>query len=353
MDKETEQQIISRIKVMARLKIDEQRVPQDGRISVRYKAFPSSRIYTIRVSTVPKQLVFGPAEKAVMRILGSMNDTSMEHLGFGPEITKSLETVMAQPQGMFLLTGPTGSGKSTTLAAMLNKLNKEDVNILTIEDPIEYYVPGVTQVQVHEQIGLSFANALRSFLRQDPDIMMLGEIRDSETATMAVRSSLTGHLVLSTLHTNDAPGVIPRLVDLGVEPYLIQGVLMGAMAQRLVKALCPECKQAYEGEALELFPIGFKSDDPNQKVKLFKPKGCAACHDTGFSGRLGIFELMMMSHELREFTSRQKDFSADDIRNLAKKGGMKELRESGLDLVLKGLTTVDQVRRVVYTVETS
>lgn len=348
---ESEAPMMARIKVLCKMRIDDQRLLQDGRISLSYKDEPFSRRYNIRVSIVPKQLLDRPAEKAVLRILGSTMAPDIDQLGFSTQARNNIERVMAQPHGMFILTGPTGSGKTTTLNAMLKGLNTMGVNILTIEDPIEYHIPGITQVQTNEAVGIDFASALRSFLRQDPDIIMVGEIRDQETAQMAVRAALTGHLVLSTLHTNDAPSSLPRLIDLGVEQYLIPTSLMGVMAQRLVKTLCPDCKEAYEGSAQELACLGYKPENPNAKLKLFRPKGCNNCMRSGYRGRRGIYEVMMINDHLRDMMLSRRDLSFADVREAAKDSGMRELREEGIDLVLNGITTVEQVKKVVYTVD--
>jgi type II secretory ATPase GspE/PulE/Tfp pilus assembly ATPase PilB-like protein len=348
---ESEQPMMARIKVMCKMRMDDQRILQDGRISLSYKDEPFSRRYNIRVSVVPKQLLDRPAEKAVFRILGSTMAPDVEQLGLSAQARTHIETVMSQPHGMFILTGPTGSGKTTTLNAMLKRLNSMSVNILTIEDPIEYHIPGITQVQTNEPVGITFSSALRSFLRQDPDIIMVGEIRDVETAQMAVRAALTGHLVLSTLHTNDAPSSLPRLIDLGVEQYLLPSALMGIMAQRLVKCLCPDCKEAYEGSALELACLGYKPEDPNQKLKLFRPKGCPNCMRSGYRGRRGIYEVMMINEKMRDMLLNKKDLSYTEVRQSARDAGMRELREEGIDLVLNGVTTVEQVKKVVYTVD--
>lgn len=351
LDKSAEPQIMSRIKVMCKMKLDELRMPQDGRITVTYKDEPYSHLYNIRVSVVPKHLINQPSEKAVLRLLRSTVGVDINKLGFTPTVMSQLQTVMEQPQGIFLLTGPTGSGKSTTLNGMLTRMNKMEVNILTVEDPIEYHIPGLTQVQTHEQIGLTFAAALRAFLRQDPDIIMIGEMRDAETAQIAVRAALTGHLVLSTLHTNDAPSAIPRLIDLGAEPYLVASSLMGVMAQRLVKCLCPQCKEPYEAPVTELAALGYKIENPNDKITLYRAKGCAACLNTGYRGRRGIYELLTINKEIRELIRQGMSVSLDELRKAGKNTGMRELRDEGLDLILQGVTNIDQIKRVVYTVD--
>ena len=262
---------------------------------------------------------------------------------------EQINVVLSQPQGMFILTGPTGSGKSTTVNGMLSRLNKMEVNILTVEDPIEYHIPGITQVQTHESIGLTFASALRAFLRQDPDIIMVGEMRDAETAQIATRAALTGHLVLSTLHTNDAPTAIPRLVDLADESYLVASALMGIMAQRLVKCLCTQCKQPYQAKASDLSTLGYKVEDPNQPIRLYHPRGCPACLHTGYKGRRGIFELLMVNREMRDLIRLGTNAPVEEVRRVAKANGMRELRDEGLALVLDRTTTLEQVKTVVYT----
>ncbi|MHB0912989.1 MAG: GspE/PulE family protein [Armatimonadota bacterium] len=351
LQKDIEAQIVSRIKVMSKMRMDDQRLPQDGRISVTYRDEPVSRMYNLRVSVIPHQLMSRPAEKAVLRLLGSSIAVDIDTLGFSPNVRTNMDTIMAQPQGMFLLTGPTGSGKTTTLNAMLTRMNKMSVNVITIEDPIEYHIPGITQVQTHEAIGLTFASALRAFLRQDPDIIMVGEMRDMETAQIAVRAALTGHLVLSTLHTNDAPSAIPRLLDLGAEPYLVASALTGVMAQRLVKTLCTDCRQPIDATYAELLPLGITPKDPNQPLRLYRPVGCQNCLGTGFRGRHGIYEMMMVTSEMRELIRRGTGTPLSEIRRLAKETGMRQLRDEGVDLVLKGVTTVDDVRRVVFTAD--
>lgn len=347
--KETEPAVLARLKVMSQMKLDEQRLPQDGRISLSYKDGPLSGLYNIRVSVVPQQLIDQPGEKIVLRILSATTNITIDKLGLSPSVKANLETIMNQPQGMFLLTGPTGSGKTTTLNAMLTQLNEISVNILTIEDPVEYQIPGITQVQTHEAIGLNFAMALRSFLRQDPDIIMVGEMRDMDTAQIAVRAALTGHLVLTTLHTNDAPTAVPRLLDLGIEPYLLPSTIIGVMAQRLVRTLCKDCKEPYKTTMRELATLGYQGDDLDQEVTLYRPKGCSACMDTGLRGRQGIYELMMVDTEMRSLLSRYQSATLDEVRTQAKKAGMHQLREEGINLVLKGIANVEQVQRVVYT----
>jgi type IV pilus assembly protein PilB len=304
--------------------------------------------YDLRVSSIPVHLSSGMGEKIVMRILDKTSILiGLEKLGFTPEVQAQLEELVVQPNGMVLSTGPTGSGKTTTQYSVLHKLNSIEKNIITIEDPVEYQLPGISQVQVNRKAGLSFANALRSFLRQDPDIIMVGEMRDLETAEIAIEASLTGHLVLTTLHTNDAPSAVIRMVDMGVEPYLISATVIGVLAQRLARRLCPHCKEPYEVPAADLRRFGFRPEHPDQVVTLWRGRGCEACRYTGFRGRIGIFELMRVNDEIAELIVRRAPLA--DIRDAAKANGMHELREDGLLKVLEGVTTPDEVMRVVFT----
>jgi type IV pilus assembly protein PilB len=283
-----------------------------------------------------------------MRILdkGSVM-IGLNKLGFTPEVQATLEELAMQPNGMILSTGPTGSGKTTTQYSLLNKLNTIEKNILTVEDPCEYQLSGITQVQVNKKAGLTFANALRSFLRQDPDIIMVGEMRDLETAEIAIESALTGHLVLSTLHTNDAPSATIRLIDMGIEPFLISATVIGVLAQRLGRKICTNCKEFYEEDAINLRRFGFKVEDPQQKVQLARGRGCEMCRHTGYKGRIGFYELMTMNAEMAEMVVRRAPLS--DQKEAAKANGMHELREDGLIKVLEGMTTPDEVMRVVFT----
>ncbi|MCC6727814.1 MAG: Flp pilus assembly complex ATPase component TadA [Chthonomonadales bacterium] len=340
MPKYIQAPLISRFKIMAEMNIAERRVPQDGRIPITYE----KKDYDLRVSCLPN--VFG--EKIVCRILDKSSILiGLNKLGFTPEAQSQLEELVIQPNGMVLSTGPTGSGKTTTQYSVLNKLNSIEKNILTIEDPVEYQLSGVTQVQVNKKAGLTFATALRSFLRQDPDIIMVGEMRDLETAEIAIESSLTGHLVLSTLHTNDAPSAVIRMIDMGVEPYLISATVIGVMAQRLGRKVCQSCKEPYEEEATYLRRFGFRPESPDQKVTLWRGRGCEACRHTGYKGRLGIYSLMRVNDEIAELIVRRAPLT--DIRDAAKANGMLELREDGLLKVLEGVTTPDEVMRVVFT----
>jgi len=336
--------LISRYKIMAEMNIAERRLPQDGRIPIRVEG----KDYDLRVSSIPVHLSSGMGEKIVMRILDKTSILiGLEKLGFTAEVQAQLEELVIQPNGMVLSTGPTGSGKTTTQYSVLHKLNSIEKNIITIEDPVEYQLPGISQVQVNRKAGLTFANALRSFLRQDPDIMMVGEMRDLETAEIAIEASLTGHLVLTTLHTNDAPSAVIRMVDMGVEPYLISATVIGVLAQRLARRLCPHCKEPYEVPAADLRRFGFRPERPDQMVTLWRGRGCEACRYTGFRGRIGIFELMRVNDEIAELIVRRAPLA--DIRDAAKANGMHELREDGLLKVLEGVTTPDEVMRVVFT----
>ncbi|MEQ1935940.1 MAG: ATPase, T2SS/T4P/T4SS family, partial [Fimbriimonadaceae bacterium] len=277
--------LLSRVKIMADMNIAERRIPQDGRIEVRN----TGKDYDLRVSSIP--CPYG--EKIVMRILDKSSIMiGLEKLGFTDENQLKIEEITNQPNGMFLCTGPTGSGKTTTQYSVLNRLNTIGVNIITVEDPIEYQLNGIAQVQVNRKAGLTFATGLRAFLRQDPDIIMVGEMRDLETAEIAIESSLTGHLVLSTLHTNDAPSATLRMIDMGVEPYLISATVVGILAQRLARKLCSECKEPYEISAMDLRRFGMIATDPDQVVQIYRPVGCENCRNTGYRGRTGIHELM-------------------------------------------------------------
>ncbi len=332
--------LISRFKIMADLNIAERRVPQDGRIPIRHEG----KDFDLRVSSLPT--MFG--EKIVMRVLDKTSVLlGLNKLGFTPEIQAKLEELGSQPNGMLLTTGPTGSGKTTTLYSLLNKINSVEKNIITAEDPVEYQLPGVAQVQINKKAGLTFAAALRSFLRQDPDVIMVGEMRDLETAQIAVESSLTGHLVLSTLHTNDAPSAVMRLADMGIESYLIAATVIGIIAQRLCRRICQNCKEPYQVAASELIRFGFDQSDPNRAVTLYRGTGCEECRFKGYKGRVGLYEMMTMNEELAELIVRRAPVA--DIRDAAKANGMLELREDGLLKVLEGMTTPDEVMRVVFT----
>ena len=328
--------ITSRIKIMAQLDIAERRLPQDGRIKIKM----ANKEMDYRVSTLPT--LFG--EKVVMRLLDKGNlQLDMTKLGFSPETLTDFETGLLMPFGMVLVTGPTGSGKTTTLYSALNRLNTVDTNIMTAEDPVEFNLPGINQVQTKADIGLTFAAALRSFLRQDPDVIMVGEIRDYETAEIAVKAALTGHLVLSTLHTNDAPGTISRLLNMGVEPFLVSASCNVIVAQRLARRVCQGCKEFITVPPQAMMSVGFSPED----AKTFKPckgKGCAACSDTGYKGRVALYEVMLIKDNVKE--AILQGASSMELRELARKNGMLTLREAGLQKIREGMTTVEEVLRV-------
>jgi type IV pilus assembly protein PilB len=332
--------LISRLKIMSDMNIAERRIPQDGRIPIRW----DNKDYDLRVSCLPT--IHG--EKIVMRVLDKTSVLlGLNKLGFTAECQAQIEELVQQPNGMFLSTGPTGSGKTTTQYSVLHKINSVERNIITIEDPVEYQLSGISQVQVNRKAGLTFGNALRAFLRQDPDIIMVGEMRDLETAEIAIESSLTGHLVLSTIHTNDAPSAVVRMVDMGVEPFLISATIIGVLAQRLARKICTNCKTSYQVPAKDLRRFGFKSDDPEMPVTLHKGTGCEVCRHTGYKGRIGIYELMRMNDEIAELIVRRSPLA--DVREAAKANGMYELREDGLLKVLEGMVTPEEVMRVVFT----
>jgi len=332
--------MISRLKIMAEMNIAERRIPQDGRIEIR----TGGKDFDLRVSSIPTP--FG--EKIVMRILDKGNAmVGLAKLGFTAENEAKIEELISQPNGMFLCTGPTGSGKTTTQYSVLNKLNTVGVNIITVEDPVEYQLGGIAQVQVNKKAGLTFATALRAFLRQDPDIIMVGEMRDLETAEIAIEASLTGHLVLSTLHTNDAPSATIRMVDMGVEPYLISATVIGVLAQRLGRSIDKDHKEPYEVPAMDLRRFGFEVTDPDQTVTLYRGIPHEDNRQTGYRGRSGFHELMVMNAEIAELVVRRAPIN--DLKMAAKANGMKELREDGLVKVLEGKTTPEEVMRVVFT----
>lgn len=326
--------IISRVKIMAGLNIAEKRLPQDGRIRLKV----AGRDIDVRVSTVPT--TYG--ERIVMRLLDRSSVLrDLDTIGFSPRNQAAMNALINKSHGIILVTGPTGSGKTSTLYACLAKINSPDLNILTIEDPVEYQLKGVGQVQVQPKINLSFANGLRSFLRQDPDVIMVGEIRDRETAEIAIQASLTGHLVLSTVHTNDAPSAVTRLVDMGIEPFLIASSLIGVLAQRLVRTICPRCKEEYVPTAEEVRGIGA---DVHKVKKLWRGRGCGACQNTGYLGRTGIYELMLVDDEVRRLILARVD--ANSIKSKARDNGMITLQSDGTDKVLAGITTTEEVSRV-------
>jgi type IV pilus assembly protein PilB len=328
--------LVSRLKIMSRLDIAEKRLPQDGRIKLR---LGKGREMDFRVSVLPT--LFG--EKVVLRLLdkGALQ-LDMTKLGFEESSLADLKTAVHRPVGMILVTGPTGSGKTTTLYSALSELNKESENIMTAEDPVEYNFMGINQVQMHEEIGLTFASSLRSFLRQDPDIIMVGEIRDFETAQIAIQAALTGHLVLSTVHTNDAPGTIGRLIDMGVEPFLIASAIILILAQRLIRKICSECKEQIQVHPQLLIDLGIPPDEV-KTFPVFKGKGCPICSNTGYKGRLGLYEVMLMKEEIKELILSRA--STSEIKKEAVRLGMKTLRQSGIHKIRTGATTVDEVLR--------
>ncbi len=331
--------VISRIKIMSEMDIAEKRVPQDGRIPLR----AGRRDFDLRVSTLPT--TYG--EKVVSRLLdkSGMQNYRIEQLGFHPENLKKFRSALRNAYGMLLITGPTGSGKTTTLYAALNQINTIERNIVTVEDPVEYMLVGINQTQVNVKAGMTFAAGLRSILRQDPDVIMVGEIRDGETADIAMRAAITGHLVLSTLHTNDAAGAVGRLVDMGVEPFMVSASLLGIVAQRLVRRICTECKEAYELplHAPERQFMGLESTAP---VMLHRGTGCGRCGNSGYKGRVAVHEVLMVNPAIRPLISGNKP--ADKIKQKAVELGMITLKADGVYKVLEGLTTVDEVMRVAY-----
>lgn len=328
--------IISRIKIMASLNISEKRLPQDGRI---YMVVDNKPI-DFRVSTMPTSKY----EKVVMRVLDKSNFmVSKDKLGFTPESTEIYDNLLSKPYGLILVVGPTGSGKTTTLYSMLNQLNDVDKNILTIEDPIEYELPGINQSQINYKAGLDFASALRAFLRQDPDIIMVGEIRDHDTAEIAIRASLTGHLVLSTLHANTAVGAISRLSDMGMDSFLITSSLVGVVSQRLVRKICPLCKTPYEASIGEKKALNYELD---KKLTLYKGQGCDKCNNTGYKGRLGIYEMVEITKPIRDLID--KGAKEEEILELAGNLGMKNMREDAAIKVISGQTTVEEMIRVTF-----
>jgi len=336
--KQFQNHIISRVKVMAGLDIAEKRLPQDGRIRIKI----AGKDIDIRVSTIPTS--FG--ERSVLRLLERAAVLlDLADIGFEPDRLSRIDSLIHRPHGILLVTGPTGSGKTTTLYACLSKINRPDLNILTVEDPVEYQLHGIGQMQVNPKIKLTFASGLRAFLRQDPDVIMVGEIRDVETAEIAIQASLTGHLVLSTIHTNDAAGAFTRLLDMGVEPFLVASTLLGALAQRLVRTLCKHCKAPHDPTAAELGRLGVSLDDPRlPSATVFKPVGCPECLGSGYSGRTGIYELLEVEDDVRQLVLKRSDAGA--IKSSAVGGGMATLRVDGTIKVLTGRTSIEEVLRV-------
>jgi general secretion pathway protein E len=328
--------IVSRIKIMAEMNIAERRLSQDGRIGVRLK----DKDIDLRVSTVPT--LYG--ESVVIRILDKSTILlDLEDLGFSKEVYNAFHRMIQMPHGIILVTGPTGSGKTTTLYSALNEINSPEKKIITLEDPVEYHLKGINQIPVKPKIGLTFATGLRSIVRQDPDVIMIGEMRDYETAEIAIQSALTGHLVFSTLHTNDAPGGITRLIDMGVEPYLVSSAVEGILAQRLVRVICPDCREEAPPDRSVLKDLGISEGAPAGK-NISRGKGCAQCDFTGYRGRLGIFEFLTMSDVVKEMVLEKK--STNIIKEKARSEGMTVLREDGMKKVLAGITTVEEVMRV-------
>jgi type IV pilus assembly protein PilB len=331
--------LISRVKIMAKLDISEKRLPQDGRIKIKVKVDARSRELDFRVSTLPT--LFG--EKVVLRLLDKENlMLDMTKLGFEPESLVKFQRNISKPYGMVLVTGPTGSGKTNTLYSALQSLNTVQTNIMTAEDPVEFNLMGINQVQMKEQIGLNFAAALRSFLRQDPNIILVGEIRDFETAEIAIKAALTGHLVLSTLHTNDAPSTISRLMNMGIEPFLVATSVNLIQAQRLIRRVCKDCKREHPTPAEALIEVGFSAEEA-KTLKTYKGKGCSTCNNTGYKGRIGLYEVMEVNDEIRELILIGA--SSLELRKKAIEDGMITLRESGLHKIRGGLTTLEEVVR--------
>ena len=328
--------MVARIKIIGGMDISEKRKPQDGRIT----QIVDRQEFDIRVSILPT--VYG--EKIVMRLTSKNALTrSKSQLGFNPKELKKVDHILQNPHGIILVTGPTGSGKSTTLYTALSELNNEDVNIITVEDPVEANIDGINQVQVNTKAELTFASALRSILRQDPDIIMIGEIRDQETASIAVQASITGHLVVSTLHTNSAASTITRLTDMGIEPYLIADATIGVIAQRLVRRLCPECKKPKQPTAEELELLGLA---PGTEITVYEPGGCSKCDGTGFKGRIGVYEIMEVTQPLKSIISKNGD--AEAIKNKALEEGMNTLRMSATEYVLDGTTSINEMMKVSF-----
>lgn len=329
--------MVTRIKIMGGMDIAEKRIPQDGRVETSI----DGHVIDLRLSILPT--VYG--EKIVIRVLGgSSGALSRAQLGLTAHNEQLFDKITKSPNGIVLVSGPTGSGKSTTLYTLLKEVNTPQVNIITVEDPVEYKLPGVNQVQVNAKAGLTFASGLRSILRQDPDIIMIGEIRDGETAQIAIRASITGHLVLSTIHTNDAASSVARLVDMGVEPYLVSSSLVGVVAQRLVRNICTHCRESYSASEMEQNILHH-----SEPLTLYRGAGCPVCNGTGYKGRSGIHEIIVMSREIREIVNRGG--TADEIKRVALGQGTVTLRESCTELVLSGVTTVEEMLKVTYSVE--
>jgi type IV pilus assembly protein PilB len=330
--------VISRLKIMSDINIAERRIPQDGRVGL----VVGGRAIDLRVATLPT--VYG--EKVVIRILDKSSVLlNLQDLGFSEHNFTRYESSFRKPYGMILVTGPTGSGKSTTLYATLNIINTPERNIITVEDPVEYRLPGVNQIQINPKAGLTFASALRSILRSDPDVVLIGEIRDRETAQIAVEAALTGHLVLSTLHTNDAPSAISRLLEMGIEPFLVSSAIDGVLAQRLLRVLCERCKELYAPTEEALIEAGIPLNPDGTAPKLYRPVGCQHCGKTGYRGRTSAHEVMLKTEEIERLTSERR--SAEEIGRVAREQGMRILREDGIDKVLNGVTAIEEIMRVI------
>ena len=330
--------VLSRLKVMADIDIAERRIPQDGRIGLIVGGKPID----IRVASMPT--VYG--EKIVLRLLDKSSVMlNLSDLGFAEKALNRYERSYRKPYGAMLVTGPTGSGKSTTLYATLNVLNSKEKNIITVEDPVEYRLAGINQTQINPKAGLTFASGLRAILRSDPDIVMVGEIRDKETAQIAIESALTGHLVLSTLHTNDAPGALTRLTEMGIEPFLTASAIECVLAQRLARRLCSNCKEPYQPTDEALAQNGFPQEVIGKNITLYRPAGCPRCNNTGYKGRFGIYEVMLVSEAIERLTVERK--SADEISRVAQAEGMVTLREDGIDKVIQGVTSIEEIARVI------
>ncbi|MEG1255831.1 ATPase, T2SS/T4P/T4SS family [Clostridium sp.] len=328
--------IVTRVKILADLNIAERRIPQDGRIVTKI----NNKNVDMRVSIIP--LITG--EKVVIRILDRSNyKIGKSNLGMSEDDMDKLEYIISSPHGIILVTGPTGSGKSTTLYTVLNELNDTNKNIVTVEDPVEYSMEGINQVNVNPKVGLTFAAGLRSILRQDPDVVMIGEMRDNETAEIGIRAAITGHLVLSTLHTNDAPSSVIRLIDMGIEPFLVATAIKGVIAQRLVRRICPNCKEEYLADGAEKKLLHIHNDE---EVILHRGKGCATCKYSGYSGRLGIYEIMNIDRDMKDIIIKTN--SSDQLRDVAIKKGMKTIADSCREQVTNGETTVDEMMKIIF-----
>ncbi|NLM34819.1 MAG: Flp pilus assembly complex ATPase component TadA, partial [Clostridiales bacterium] len=336
LSKDSLASLVTRIKILSNLNIAEKRIPQDGRIKMK----SDNKEIDMRVSVLPT--IYG--EKIVIRILNTNNfNITKEQLGMDPDDLEKLDRIIQAPYGIILATGPTGSGKSTTLYSILKELNRDDVNIVTVEDPVEYMLEGVNQVNVNAKAGLTFASGLRSILRQDPDIVMIGEIRDSETAEIAIRAAITGHVVLSTIHTNDAPSTVVRLMDMGIQSYLVGSSVVGIIAQRLVRRICPHCAEEYTASDYEKRILGV---DPSEDIKLYRGVGCLKCDETGYSGRLGVYEILEVTKEIRDLITKKAD--VEEIKQAAIRNGMKTIRKACENLVLNGRTTIDELIRTAF-----